>query len=841
MQENTNTQKYGFSGLSDETLNNQSILDVFVLQDVIDPRDADKLKRNYHTNREVETFLLRNHLVSKDTINKAYSIILKVPFISIANVKLSDEALAILPKKVAIKFGVIPFDVKNGLVRLAVSNPADLLVNYSASLEKIFQGKKLAIEIFITGQSDFNEAIKQYSKGKSAGILLNNGSLPVIQLRNYNISENFIKKIPMEFVRKYRIVVFGENAIGDYLIACQDYDSVVTKKVLDYIEKENKVKLEVYTTSAEDIDFVLSRYGGEETEQQKTVEINKDSSAAEQPAPPAAEKPKDKSEFSFSFAKLFGGGKETAPGLTIDSVSDLASETSSSNSNSASNQNGKDSNEATSDEAPASGEFDAQAIGKKLAAAPEKKTENGLDIKSIEDPEKPISTESDNIIPAEKTSTADIPKKTDSDNSMVEAKDLNFLLNKEITTEKELEAVVNEGYVPKIVAAILSYALNKKVSDIHIEPQAKVLRIRIRIDGILIDAVKMPLKLQPPITSRIKIISKLKIDETRIPQDGRFDVTLGNREIDVRVSTLPTVHGEKIVMRILDKSQKILSLEDLGMQGSGFDKTIQAIGKPWGIILSTGPTGSGKSTTLNAIINRLNTPGVNISTLEDPVEYETPGVNQTQVKPEIGFTFATGLRSLLRQDPNIIMVGEIRDGETAAMATHAALTGHLVLSTLHTNDTSGTLPRLINMGIEPFLITSSMNLIMAQRLIRKICPKCKEEIKLPQKLVDEAKRTIDAIPKNNIRDLERVPKEFKFYYGRGCDECTQGYKGRIGLFEVMTMNPEIEDLAINKRPSDEIKAAAIKSGMITMKQDGIIKALLGLTTIDEVLQATIDK
>jgi type IV pilus assembly protein PilB len=424
---------------------------------------------------------------------------------------------------------------------------------------------------------------------------------------------------------------------------------------------------------------------------------------------------------------------------------------------------------------------------------------------------------------------------------VVEGKDLGLLLNKDIKTEADLDEVVKEGYVPKIVAAMMNFALNKKASDIHIEPQAKILRIRFRIDGVLTDAVKLPIALHPPIISRVKIISKLKIDESRIPQDGRFAVSLMGKEVDVRVSSLPTVHGEKIVLRILDKNQKILSLEDLGMQGTAFDKTLEAIKKPWGIILSTGPTGSGKSTTLTAILTRLNGPGVNIITLEDPVEYETPGANQCQVKPDIGFTFASGLRSVLRQDPNIIMVGEIRDGETAGMATQAALTGHLVLSTLHTNDTAGSLPRLTDMGIEPFLITSSMNLVIAQRLVRLICPDCKEEVKLPQKLIEEIKVEIDKIPANNTKDRQLVPQELKFYYGRGCNKCSNGYKGRIGLFEVMMMTPEIEELAIGKKSANEIKVSAIKTGMITMKQDGIIKALQGLTTIDEVFQATIEK
>jgi len=431
-----------------------------------------------------------------------------------------------------------------------------------------------------------------------------------------------------------------------------------------------------------------------------------------------------------------------------------------------------------------------------------------------------------------------------SDNSIagggLENADLGSLIQNDITDIKMLEEVVKEGYVPKVVAAIINYALNKKVSDIHIEPQTKTLRVRCRVDGILIDIVKMPLSMHPPIVSRIKILSKLKIDETRIPQDGRFEVAFKDREVDVRVSSLPTVHGEKIVMRVLDKSQKILSLEDLGMQGSALDKTMLSIAKPWGLILSTGPTGSGKSTTLNAIISRLNLPGKNIITLEDPVEYETPGVNQCQVKPDIGFTFASGLRSVLRQDPNIIMVGEIRDAETAGMATHAALTGHLVLSTLHTNDTAGALPRLINMGVEPFLITSAVDLIIAQRLIRLICPKCKEEVKVPPKLMEQIKAELEKISPNNVKDRALIPKEMKFYYGRGCPECSQGFKGRIGIFEVLSITPTIEDLAIGRRPANEIKEVAIKDGMITMKQDGIIKALQGLTTIDEVYQATMN-
>lgn len=445
------------------------------------------------------------------------------------------------------------------------------------------------------------------------------------------------------------------------------------------------------------------------------------------------------------------------------------------------------------------------------------------------------------IQPDEKTVNSDPDNKKDiGQSTLLDNNDIGSLVSGNITTIDQLAEIMKEGYIPKIVAAIINFSLNNRASDVHVEPQAKSMRIRTRIDGVLTDIAKLSLEMHPPIISRIKILAKLKLDESRIPQDGRFDVSFSDRQTDVRVSTLPTVHGEKAVMRILDKNQKILTLEDLGMKGDAFDKTVEAISKPWGVILSTGPTGSGKSTTLNAIIARLNQPGVNICTLEDPVEYESPGVNQSQVKPDIGFTFATGLRSLLRQDPNIIMVGEVRDGETAGMVTHAALTGHLVLTTLHTNDTAGALPRLINMGIEPFLITSSMNLVIAQRLVRLICPKCKEEMRVPPKLLEEIESILKTIPQTNKKDLARIPAQRKFYYGRGCSECKQGYKGRLGLFEVMTMTSEIEDFAIAHKSSSDIKASSVKSGMITMKQDGILKALEGLTTLDEVFQATMD-
>ncbi len=410
----------------------------------------------------------------------------------------------------------------------------------------------------------------------------------------------------------------------------------------------------------------------------------------------------------------------------------------------------------------------------------------------------------------------------------MEAHNLDTFVKEKLTDVNDLAQVVRKGFIPQTVAAIIVLAIAQRASDIHIEPLREYVRLRYRVDGILREVVRFPAELQAPVISRIKILSKLKIDEQRIPQDGRFDVTYQGKEVDLRVSTLPTVHGEKVVMRVLDKSEGIMTLEKLGMSGQSFERVKRNIVKPYGIILSTGPTGSGKSTTLYAILARISTTQVNVITLEDPVEYEIPGVNQTQVKPKIGFSFAEGLRSVVRQDPNIIMVGEIRDGETAQMATHAALTGHLVLTTLHTNDAAGALPRLVNMGVEPFLITTSINAIVAQRLVRKICPTCKEKITVPA--------TVQAELLKELGTLKHP--EPAFYRGKGCKECSEGYRGRIGIFEVLEMSDAVEQLAVQRAPASRIQEAAVKEGMITIKQDGILKVFDGLTTLDEVLRVT---
>jgi len=802
---NTITDRLGFSNMS---LSSQSILDVFVLQDLIDQDDAEKLKRQFKTNREIENFLVKNKIVTKDTINKAYSIVLKLPYVELGNIKIPDELKSLISEKIARKFGIIPFSLDEGAVRIALSRPADLLVGFRSGLDSIFKEKNLEVELFITSETDFNECIKQYNKKYQNSTLLKKGRFPVVYLRNQVIAPEFIEKIPLQFMEKYRVVVFGQNNRGYYLIACEQPDSAVTIKILNFIKQENKIKYEIFATSKEDIDYVIEKIKTSvkqvvnEAKQDATADLeSKDKQVSD-----TAEKEKKSSGIKSFVDSLMNS---SGPELTIDSVESDSAST-------------RTANPAETIKNTTNVQATSQTESKDI------KTKESMDNSSGDD----SNSDSD---------TKDNSEKNSSDESvaLLDNKNLGAWLDHEIKTDQDLVDFAKTASVPKIVAAIIDYSLNNRSSDIHVEPEAKILRIRCRVDGILRDVLKLPIKDHAAFVSRIKIMSKLKIDEMRVPQDGRLDTIFNDKEVDVRVSTLPTVHGEKIVMRVLDKSQGILSLEDLGMQGSAFDKTIEAISKPYGIILATGPTGSGKSTTLYAILNRISMPGVNIVTLEDPVEYEIAGINQCQIKPEIGFTFASGLRSILRQDPNVIMVGEVRDAETANMAVHSALTGHLVLSTLHTNDTAGALPRLTNMGVEPFLITSSINLILAQRLIRRICPKCKEEYKAPQKLIDQIKAELDKIPESNTKDRARIPAEIKLYHGKGCSECNHGFKGRVGIYEAMTMNQEIEDMATTKRPADDIKDASIKAGMITMKQDGILKAVAGETTIDEVYQAVV--
>jgi type IV pilus assembly protein PilB len=451
--------------------------------------------------------------------------------------------------------------------------------------------------------------------------------------------------------------------------------------------------------------------------------------------------------------------------------------------------------------------------------------------------------------------------------------------NEEVVKEEEEiseEDLAEDSPIAQTVNLIIEYAIKQKASDIHVEPHEEFVQIRYRIDGVLREANKLPRKVLSSLVSRIKILSNLKIDEHRAPQDGRFKIEFGENLFAIRVSTLPVMDGEKVVMRLLDESTQAVSLENLGFWGKALDSVHNSIAQPHGIILVTGPTGSGKSTTLYSALSLLNKPDVNISTIEDPVEYRLEGANQTQVNPKAGMTFAAGLRALLRQDPNIMMIGEIRDSETANLAVQAALTGHLVFSTLHTNNAATALPRLLDMGIEPFLIASTVRVIVGQRLLRKLNPDCRESYQPEGSELEELEKRFqiqravlvaeeatdlpagklvlsDSDPKNKAKQTKSAESDQKLEVTKSSSEqshlhlwrakrvepCESNpYKGRIGIYEVLTSSETIQKMITSRATSDEIQQQAIKEGMITMQQDGFVKALQGLTTIEEILRVT---
>jgi len=436
------------------------------------------------------------------------------------------------------------------------------------------------------------------------------------------------------------------------------------------------------------------------------------------------------------------------------------------------------------------------------------------------------------VLASEKEITAAINKFFD---QSLEFKDIISELDEELEVVheeevdvSEIERTLDDAPVVKLVNFILTDAIKKRASDIHVEPYEKEFRVRYRVDGVMYEMMRPPLKMRNAISSRLKILASLDIAERRLPQDGRIKLKVGKgKEMDFRVSTLPTIYGEKTVLRLLDKTSLQLDMTKLGFEEDQLKDFTEAIHLPYGMVLVTGPTGSGKTTTLYSALSELNKTSENISTCEDPVEYNFAGINQLQVKEEIGLTFASALRSFLRQDPDIIMVGEIRDYETAEIGVKAALTGHLVLSTLHTNDAPSTVTRLLNMGIEPFLVSSSLNLVLAQRLTRRVCTTCSEEIKIPPKALADAGMKPDRIKQAQLRR------------GKGCEECNRtGFRGRVALYEVMPVREEIKDLVLRGGSALDIKREAVRLGMKTLRQAGLTKVEEGVTTLDEILRVT---
>jgi len=413
---------------------------------------------------------------------------------------------------------------------------------------------------------------------------------------------------------------------------------------------------------------------------------------------------------------------------------------------------------------------------------------------------------------------ADVMKGMEEDLAVVEEDD---------SAEEAGLSAAEEAPIVKLVNSLIADAVRKGASDIHVEPYEKSMRVRFRIDGVMQEMMAPPFKFKSAILSRLKIMAELDIAERRVPQDGRIKIKVLNRTIDLRVSSLPTIFGEKIVMRILDKGNLNIDLEKLGFEPQSMKELVGAISNPYGMVLVTGPTGSGKTTTLYSALSRINTPEVNVMTAEDPVEYNLDGINQVLVHEDIGLTFSAALKAFLRQDPNIIMVGEIRDLDTGSIAVKAALTGHLVLSTLHTNDAPSAIGRLIDMGIEPFLVASSVNLVLAQRLVRRACVACKQQITLSEEVMDELQLSPEDAAKGT------------FMQGQGCVDCNDtGYRGRQGVYEVMTMTPKVRELVLERASAGEIKKLAISEGMLTLRRDGLEKLKRGITTVEEILKET---
>lgn len=798
-----------------------------------------RVSNSKYPNQIIEKYFLKHNYISKGSLAKAYSLLYNIPYVSLSKYEIPKEVITLIPKKIAERYGIVAFYVENRTVYIAVSRPGLLRMEHHGVFEQLAEEKGVRIKLFITPTEHFEEALNWYDWQRPVGR---------VRLFDTAIDPISLRKISKDDANRMRLLAYQEVpalfAGRPYFRLATDQDK--TKKleeIIRFIEKNNNVFVSLYRTNSEDFDTVLAHYedilkftdtlslkslGEALAEISKPVKPPSTVMVPQANIVPAKLPEHHKSifeEIANFFKALFEGHGNKSQQATLLSEKIIV-------------KSPLRKTEPQSISAAKPMEMAPATTGESKKAEPKIVIPSTTIRLAVVKHGKRyiISRKGDKILDINYVVEGSEKKKEKTAEEL--AKDLASLLKSNVESTEQLEDVAMEGNIPQIVAALISYALFLEASDIHIEAQEELERIRFRVDGILQDIISLPLSIHPAIISRIKILSSSKIDETRLPQDGRFNVSFSGRDVDLRISTIPTVYGEKIVMRLLDKDKGLLTLGELGYSGKGYDDVINAISKPYGIILATGPTGCGKSTTLYTLLGKLSQPGVNVATLEDPVEYELKGINQSQIKPQIGFTFAEGLRSLMRQDPNIIMVGEIRDLDTASNATHAALTGHLVLSSLHTNDSAGALPRLIAMGVEPFLITSSINAVIGQRLVRKICKYCKQEVQPAPGLLADVEKEISLIPAANRKDRERVKRPFKFCKGQGCSKCKNGYKGRISINEVLPMSDAIEALAVKNAPASEILKQSQREGMITMKQDGYLKVIAGITTLEEVLRET---
>ncbi|MFA6423165.1 MAG: ATPase, T2SS/T4P/T4SS family [Patescibacteria group bacterium] len=848
----------------------RTILDVMLEWKVVDQKKVE-LMSNLTNNLDIENFLLGHKLTDRVVINRAYAHLFNLQYINLQDQTVDLKVVKLIKEEFCRKYFLLPYSyyvnsvTKRKVIRIALGMPGMLRggngQNSPGVISNLKKSQNADIEMVIASPDEIISILNDVYQKNNFVVEKK------VDLKKVTVPVNILSRFPEEVARKYRMVVFENSNPLKINVAAENPKDKKVIDILNFIKKRSKFDIDLFRTDRDSIDHVLMQYNPQVKGDLNLIKEDtlKNINSV---APGKAE------ELFSSFGSIGQPNSQVIfPKPQVDNIPLKPN----ANQDIDSKKNIK-TNDFWSDDKPESAqknqtktsrdllsvdphliEIDKNASKKTVdetETSEEEKRQKELDrfnslggqlVKSNQAAQKNIVKPEMAAAPTQDMQNDELVVKDEHEMQVAEMKslekeltlrsesDLSSVLKEEVSSEDQLKKIIDSATIPVIVAAMINFALHKRASDIHIEPTEKEVRLRFRIDGILYDIMSMPRYFRSALISRVKIMSKLKIDEQRVPQDGRFDVVFSKQKIDVRVSTLPTIFGEKVAMRLLDKSAGLYTLEELGLSGSNLKRLEENILKPYGIILATGPTGSGKSTTLYAILKRISNPSVNIITLEDPVEYEIPGVNQCLVKPKIGFSFAEGLRSVLRQDPNIIMVGEIRDSETANLGVQAAMTGHLVLSSLHTNNASGAIPRLVNMKVEPFLITSTVSAIIAQRLVRRICQHCKQEVKLHQEVEMKVRSALE-----NLQGTDSLPAnlEYKFYQGKGCSECHLGYAGRIGLYEIMVMSDELEKLTVQNRPTSEIEAQAVKEGMITMFQDGLIKAMKGITTIDEVFRET---